>query len=55
MEHTFVSTQTSIKKPSQPNGKYDAKVAPIDEKLEQQHVSSQSAVLLPPNVAPTQT
>ena len=31
MKHTFVSTQTSIKKPSQLIGKFDATVAPIDQ------------------------
>ena len=52
MKHTFVSTQSSIKKPSQPIGKYDARVAPIDENLEQQHVPHQSAVLLSSDIIP---
>ena len=52
MKHTFVATQTSIKKPSQPIGKYDARVAPIDENLEQQHVPHQSAVLLSSDIIP---
>ena len=52
MKHTFVSTQTSIKKPSQLIGIFDATVAPIDENLDRQHNPHPPAVLLPPIVRP---